>query len=315
MDIITDFEELHRYKRTCVIALGTFDGLHRGHLDVINTARKQAKLKGAQLAVFTFSSHPLGLIAPEKLPTTLLADEQKRELMRRLGVEVLLDIPFTPSLADTSPEEFIDKLCLLDIDSMVVGENFTYGKNGAGNVLTLKEAAGRHGFNLSIRDLCREDGRIISSTEIRRAIISGDVASAAKMLGRCYSIGGTVIHGNQRGRLLGFPTANMKPEDMRVTLPAGGVYAVFAELAGKMYGGMTNIGLNPTFGDVKTLRLETNIFDYVGDAYGEYMRIFFVRRIREEKKFAQIEQLKQALLADKEFCCRILKKECCGISL
>ena len=270
MEIITSLEQLHKFSAPCVVALGTFDGLHRGHLDVIETAREKARECNSQLAVFTFSNHPFEWIRPGMVPPALITGAQKQELLQQLGVDVLVDIPFNQQVADLSPQEFLQRLQQLDYSCLVVGANFTYGCRGQGTVYTLAASAKAMGFELIVRELVSEGATVISSTAIRQLIAAGEVAEAAAMLGRSYSISGTVAHGNERGRLLGYPTAN--------------------------------IGYNPTFGDVAQPRLETNIFDFTGDLYGKQLTVQFVQRIRGEVKFAGIEQLKQQLAQDKHDC-------------
>lgn len=306
MEIITSLEQLHSFSAPCVVALGTFDGLHRGHLDVIGTAKEEAERTGARLAVFTFSNHPMEWINPEQVPVALVTAAEKQTLLEQIGVDVLIDIPFNQQVADLLPQEFLERLRALDYSCLVVGENFTYGQRGQGTVYTLAASAKAMGFKLIVRELISDGGTIISSTEIRRLIGAGDVALAAKMLGRSYSITGTVAHGNERGRLLGYPTANLELEDAHVAIPQGGVYAVRAFIGGKTYGGMANIGKNPTFGDVERPRLETNIFGFSGDIYGARLTIEFVQRIRGEVKFAGIEALKAQLESDKTNCLKFL---------
>ncbi len=315
MKIITSLSEIHNSGTLCSLALGTFDGLHKGHLDVINTAKVQAQTNDSLLGVFTFSSHPLSLIDPKHLPTSLLTAERKRECLQELGVDIMLDIPFTDALAKLTPEEFMDSLCLMGISSVTVGENFSYGVGGSGNISTLETAAIKYGFKLLVRPLCSSGGKIISSTEIRNAVLAGDVVSAAEMLGRNYGIEGIVVHGDKRGRTLGFPTANIDLENIFVTVPAGGVYAVYIQIGDNIYFGMANIGSNPTFGDVKKPRLEVNIFDYNKDIYGEKVVVFFVSRIRGEQKFASFTDLQNALSKDEKACREILATSAAKISL
>lgn len=309
MEIITSLGQLHKFTVPCVVALGTFDGLHRGHVDVILTAKKEAQLTGAKLAVFTFSNHPLAWISPDKVPVALITAAQKQELLQNLGVDILIDIPFDQQLADLSPEEFLQRLERIDYSCLVVGENFTYGRRGQGTVYTLAASAKTMGFKLMVRPLVSDGSTIISSTVIRQLIGEGAVAQAAKLLGRSYSISGIVAHGNERGRLLGYPTANLELGDTYVAIPQGGVYAVRVLFAGSVYGAMANIGKNPTFGDVEKPRLETNIFDFSGDLYGKQLIIEFIERIRGEVKFAGIDKLAAQLAQDRENCLRVLQKQ------
>lgn len=306
MEIITSLEQLHSFAAPCVVALGTFDGLHRGHLDVIGTAKQEAEHTGAKLAVFTFSNHPLEWINPAHVPVALVTPAVKLQLLESLGVDVLIDIPFNQLVADLLPQQFLERLRALNYSCLVVGENFTYGQRGMGNVYTLAASAQALGFKLIVRKLVSNNGTIISSTEIRRLITAGEVQQAAKMLGRSYSISGIVAHGNERGRLLGYPTANLELVDAHVAIPLGGVYAVRAYVDGCVYGGMANIGKNPTFGDVEKPRLETNIFGFSGDIYGKTLTIEFVQRIRGEVKFAGIDALKEQLAQDKLDCLKFL---------
>ena len=306
MEIITSLEQLHSFAAPCVVALGTFDGLHRGHLDVIGTAKQEAEHTGAKLAVFTFSNHPLEWINPAHVPVALVTPAVKLQLLESLGVDVLIDIPFNQLVADLLPQQFLERLSALNYSCLVVGENFTYGQRGVGNVYTLAASAQAMGFKLIVRKLVSNNGTIVSSTEIRRLITAGEVQQAAKMLGRSYSISGIVAHGNERGRLLGYPTANLELVDAHVAIPLGGVYAVRAYVDGGVYGGMANIGKNPTFGDVEKPRLETNIFGFSGDIYGKTLAIEFVQRIRGEVKFAGIDALKAQLAQDKLDCLKFL---------
>lgn len=306
MEIITSLEQLHSFAAPCVVALGTFDGLHRGHLDVIGTAKQEAEHTGAKLAVFTFSNHPLEWINPAHVPVALVTPAVKLQLLESLGVDVLIDIPFNQLVADLLPQQFLERLSALNYSCLVVGENFTYGQRGVGNVYTLAASAQAMGFKLIVRKLVSNNGTIVSSTEIRRLITAGEVQQAATMLGRSYSISGIVAHGNERGRLLGYPTANLELVDAHVAIPLGGVYAVRAYVDGGVYGGMANIGKNPTFGDVEKPRLETNIFGFSGDIYGKTLTIEFVQRIRGEVKFAGIDVLKAQLAQDKLDCLKFL---------
>ena len=306
MLVVNALGQVHKLKKQCVVALGTFDGLHLGHQDVILAAKKEAEERNALLTVFTFSNHPLELIRPELAPVRLLSTEQKYELLASYGVDVLLDLPFNWELARLSPAAFIEKLLLLGVSGLVVGENFTYGAEGAGNCDTLARASKEQGFSLDVRPLVEKNGVVISSTVIRQLLAEGKVAAATELLGRPYALTGTVAHGNERGRLLGFPTANIELCEAGVAHPPEGVYAVRVLVCGKEYKGMANIGKNPTFGDVAGLRLETHIFDFTKDIYGQRLTVFFVAKLREQVKFASIDELQAQLEQDKLKCRKML---------
>ena len=236
MDVITSLKQLHKYDRPCVVALGTFDGLHRGHMDVIRTAWAEAHRTGALLAVFTFSNHPFACFRPDKVPPALITPAQKQSLLRDLGVDVLVDVPFDVSVARIAPEAFLEQLQALGYSCLVVGNNFTYGLRGAGTVETLAASAQRLGFKLLVRQLVSDGAPVISRTALRRLIAEGDVEEAAAMLGRRYSLSGIVAHGNERGRLLGFPTANVELAESKLAVPLGGVYAVQVHVKGQRFG-------------------------------------------------------------------------------
>ena len=284
----------------CVLALGTFDGLHRGHLDVIGTAKIQAHKHHLQTAVFTFSNHPYACINPKRIPVALLSESEKIAMLETEGVDLLLDIPFDERLASLTPDAFLKKLQPLQSQCMVVGENFSYGFEGNGNTDSLKLAGMQLGFEVIIRPLLTEDGNIISSTAIRNLIQAGNLAYANRMLGRIYSISGTVQKGFQRGRTLGFPTANIYLNRQQVALPPPGVYAVQVTAStGKAYLGMANLGHNPTFADVTREVLESHLFNFQKDLYGQQLKVAFRKFIRPEKKFTTVEALKDQITMDR----------------
>lgn len=307
MEIITALNKLHKFAVPCVVALGTFDGLHLGHLNVIRTAKREAALTGAKLAVFTFTNHPLALINPVMAPPALVTKEQKYKLLKDLGVDVLIDVPFNQEVADIEPAAFLKILRALNYSCLVVGDNFTYGRYGKGNSKTLANSAEQLKFKLFVLPLVTIENTIVSSTVIRKFIAFGQVDKAAKMLGRRYSLSGTVIKGQKRGRLLGYPTANLALENTLLAVPKEGVYAVWVNFENRVFGGMSNVGKNPTFGDVGKVRLETNIFDFSGLIYGKRLTVEFVNRIRGEIKFEMVDNLKRQLILDKEKCSIILK--------
>ena len=266
MEIITslDAELKNKYPAT-VIALGTFDGLHLGHTDVINTARDYAERNGLKLAVFTFSNHPLALIRPDLVPVRIISAEEKIKLLESFGVDYLINIPFTEDFAALSPDEFLDRLACFNYRCLVVGENFTYGFLGSGKTETLERSGRKNGFDVIVRSLVKMNGNVVSSTGIRNLIQAGHIEYANRMLGRAYAITGTIVHGEQRGRKLGFPTANIELLHGEMAVPAPGVYAVTASIEGSIYEGMGNIGNNPTFNDVEHAMQEVNLFNCIVD--------------------------------------------------
>lgn len=301
MEIITslDAELKNKYPAT-VIALGTFDGLHLGHTDVINTARDYAERNGLKLAVFTFSNHPLALIRPDLVPVRIISAEEKIKLLESFGVDYLINIPFTEDFAALSPDEFLDRLACFNYRCLVVGENFTYGFLGSGKTETLERSGRKNGFDVIVRPLVKMNGNVVSSTGIRNLIQAGHIEYANRMLGRAYAITGKIVHGEQRGRKLGFPTANIEILHGEMAVPAPGVYAVTASIEGSIYEGMGNIGNNPTFNDVEHARLEVNLFNCSGDLYGKTMSVQFHKYIRAEKKFSGVEELCRQIEEDKK---------------
>lgn len=302
MEVVAAFEKLHSFGAPCVVALGTFDGLHRGHVDVIRTAGDEARRRGELLAVFTFSNHPYACFRPQSVPPALITAAAKHRLLEELGVDVLVDIPFDARVASLEPEVFLERLRALSYSTLVVGSNFTYGLRGAGTVATLAESARRFGFHLIVRELVTGGGTIISSTAIRALVAAGEVAEAARMLGRSYSLSGVVARGERRGRTLGFPTANLELGDARQAVPAEGVYAVRVYFDGASCAGMANIGTNPTFAGERRPRLEAHLFAFDGDLYGKEITVEFLERVRGEKKFASPEALRAQLARDRREC-------------
>ncbi len=301
MEIITslDAELKNKYPAT-VIALGTFDGLHLGHTDVINTAKDYAERSGLKLAVFTFSNHPLALIRPDLVPVRIISAEEKIKLLESFGVDYLINIPFTEDFAALSPDEFLERLACFNYRCLVVGENFTYGFLGSGKTETLERSGRKNGFDVIVRPLVKMNGNVVSSTGIRNLIQAGHIEYANRMLGRAYAITGTIVHGEQRGRKLGFPTANIELLHGEMAVPAPGVYAVTASIESSIYEGMGNIGNNPTFNDVEHARLEVNLFNCSRDLYGKTMSVQFHKYIRAEKKFSGVEELCRQIEEDKK---------------
>ncbi|MCH3951418.1 MAG: bifunctional riboflavin kinase/FAD synthetase [Acidaminococcus sp.] len=300
MRIITSFEELQTAPlEPSAAALGTFDGLHLGHQRVISTCNRYAETHGLSKMVFTFSSHPLATLMPELEPKRLLINGDKEIIMRRLGVNVLINIPFTKSLSQMSADDFLQLLKNLGVRAVSIGMNFSFGSGGRGNVQYLNMQGGKYGLKILSCPLLKMDGLIVSSTQIRKAIKEGDVALARKMLGRPYVMQGKVVPGYQRGRKMGFPTANLDLTGTKMAVPADGVYEGESVVDGRRYKVMVNIGKNPTFA-LEKVTLEAHIIGFHGDLYGDYLRVALLRKIRDEHQFASAEELMEQLKKDRE---------------
>lgn len=308
MKLIQTLEELKTaHLQPSAAALGTFDGVHLGHQDVIGTTKKYAREHHLQLMVFTFSSHPLAFLKPEKEPARLLDNPGKIKLMVELGVDVLVNIPFTREFSQISADDFLKLLVQCGVKAVGIGDNYSFGAGGKGNLHLLKLEHARFNLTVLARPLLKMDGMVVSSTNIRRLIQEGNVALAGKMLGRPYAIRGTVVTGDQRGRTLGFPTANIKLLGRNIALPPFGVYAGTVDVDGKSCGAMVNIGNNPTFARQET-RLEAHLLDFTGDLYGKTIQVNLLEHVRGEIKFPSRQALTAQLTADRNTVREYLKK-------
>lgn len=300
MIVFTTIENVKKYPPV-FMALGTFDGIHIGHQAIIKRTVEQAQKENCCSAVFTFSNHPLNIIDPNRCPPLIVTNQEKVDLIAELGVDMLFNVPFTAELLQLSPASFIRKLVdNINLQHITVGENFTYGYRGAGTPNTLADAGCKHGFGVDIVGMVDIDGVVVSSTVIRQLVSDGDVNQAAKLLGRPVAITGKVCQGDQRGRKLGFPTANFAIGS-EFLLPADGVYAVYVyDEKGAKFNGVANVGDNPTF-TCQTHRVEVHILDFSRDIYDQQIKIQFISRIRGEIAFSSVEQLKAQMQADIEF--------------
>lgn len=290
MLLITDLSRVTSPFTNSVITLGNFDGLHLGHQELVRMVMKRAAEIHGQSMVVTFRPHPLKVLAPDKCPELISIYEEKIELFKKLGIDVLIKIPFNLHFAEMTPREFVKKiLCdLLGAKEIFVGFNYRFGKGREGNIETLKEMGREFGFKVNEVEQISVDGEIISSTKIRSFIKEGEVEHAARLLGRPYAITGIVIRGDSRGKSLGFPTANIASKHM--IIPSNGVYAVKLYARDTCHDGIVNIGLRPTF-DTKTLAIEVHVFDFNEDLYGEEVTVYFIKKLRTEKKFDSADAL------------------------
>lgn len=313
MQIITD-QSLPAFpgERT-VITIGAYDGVHLGHQAVISHVRQQAADLGARSAVVTFDRHPASVVRPESAPLLLTAPDQKMELLEATGVDAVIVVPFNDEQAAESPESFVDRVFVrcLDTQLIVVGEDFHFGRHRDGNVDLLRKLGAEKDFDVEPLELLpRVDGvgEPVSSTAIRRALAGGDVTRANEMLGHVFEARGSVVTGDQRGRLLGFPTANVEVPNT-ISLPADGVYAGWYERpSGESYPCAINLGRRPTFYEhADSSLLEAHLLDFEDDLYGEQARVKFTHFLRSERKFDGIEALKEQLDLDTAHASQLLR--------
>jgi riboflavin kinase/FMN adenylyltransferase len=309
MKIINRLENITQPFKNAVITIGNFDGVHIGHQALFHEVIEKADaIDGISIAM-TFEPHPMRVLHKNSLPPLITVSEQKNELIERSGIEVLISIPFTREFASLSPEAFIKDLLIAKIGmrAIVVGKDYTFGKNRGGNLATLKSYASQLGYEVIVADWIKTEREIadrISSTKIRELIMAGDVEPACKMLGRHYQIRGLVVKGRDRGgKLLGIPTANINLQDE--LCPKTGIYAVTVEFHRKLYKGVANIGYSPTFND-NQFTVEVHLLSFSENIYGEKIRVNFIKRIRDEKKFAGIADLKEQIREDIETAQKIL---------
>ncbi len=288
------------------VTIGNFDGVHKGHQKLIRLACSRAKARDLVSVVVTFDPHPLRVLRDDKNPPFITLTEQKLELISEHGPQVCLLLNFTMDMAKLAPEDFVKKYLLngLNMKEMIIGYDYHLGKGRAGNFETLTKLGKKHGFTVDRLDPVSLEDAVVSSTRIRDLVQAGKVWAARPLLGRFYQVKGEVVHGmNRGGRLLGFPTANVKLVDE--LFPKPGVYAIWVEVDGEIRKGVANIGKNPTFGN-DALSVEAHILDFKGDIYGADIRVHFVQRIRDEKKFSGIDELKDRIAKDVELGRQIL---------
>ena len=283
-----------------VVALGMFDGVHIGHQSIIRRAVELAEKIGGKSLVFTFSNHPLSVLAPDRMPPQIGNNFLRQARLEALGVDVLMNIPFTKAFSQVSPEDFMLLLQAHFAPRYVVtGANYTFGERGRGTQRLLLRTGSDYGFEAEICPTVMQDGRPVSSTRVRECIQIGDLASVNTFLGYPLTIIERVQHGDKRGRQLGFPTANLAIGENRATLPKG-VYAALAVYEGKSYAALANIGTNPTFEGERATRIEVNIQDFSKNIYDRMLTVQFLQQLRSEKKFSSVEQLVKQMHRDRE---------------
>jgi riboflavin kinase/FMN adenylyltransferase len=281
-----------------VLALGNFDGLHRGHQKIVERVRRVASERGASAIAMTFDPHPPRVVRPDKAPPLLMTHLQKIEVLMKAGVHGVAVVRFTPDLSRWDPEMFVRAVLVewLRVAEVWVGANFLFGRDRTGNFTMLRALGARYGFRSEKIDPVRYKEFVVSSTRIRRLVAEGRVDEAGALLGRTYFIDGTVVRGRERGRALGFPTANLCSENELV--PPAGVYATTITIDGVVHPSVTNIGVRPTFGDDSRSVIETHVLGLERDLYGAKVRLGFVQRVRDERKFETVDALTEQIKAD-----------------
>ncbi|MFD2674039.1 bifunctional riboflavin kinase/FAD synthetase [Gulosibacter bifidus] len=301
MHIITDPAKFPEALRPSAITIGKFDGVHAGHMALINRVIAAAQREQCAAVVVTFDRHPMELFAPERAPKPIMSLEYRMRLLAQTGVDAVIVLPFTRELSELSPEGFIEQLLCeqLGMRALVIGDDFRFGHRGAGDVNLLRERSTDLGFALDIvSDVTEGDGVRASSSLVRALLADGEVQRAARILQRNHTVRGTVVHGAKRGRELGFLTANLSPRDLEGFIPADGVYAGYLHVDERMYPSAISIGNNPTFDGVPQQQIEAYVLDETLDLYGKLVTVEFVDRVRPMVKFESLDALIEGIRND-----------------
>ena len=283
-----------------VIALGNFDGLHKGHQELINRTVKSAKIANLKSAVFTFSNHPKNVMSGKPIIKNILSWTDKVSIIKSYGVDYLISVPFDHEMQNMDPHDFIMNVLVdkLKMKEAYCGFNFKFGHLAKGNAELLMKVGIEKDFGIHILEPIRINNIVVSSSYIRDLISEGRIDECEKYLGRYYSIGGTVVTGNKIGRTIGFPTSNIIIDEGMVT-PANGVYVTYCTFNGVRFKSITNVGIKPTIGDNK-LTIETHIFNFDYNIYGKEIKVEFLKKLRDELKFSNLDELREQITKDKE---------------
>lgn len=302
MEVFDDISKVPKDKKT-ILTLGTFDGIHLGHIKIIEKIKEEALLYGGRSFLITFNPHPKNVISQGTKKVSLLTTvREKINILNSLGIQNLLVINFTKEFSQQPAEDFLKNYIIdkIGISKIIVGYDHHFGKGRGGNIETLKQMGNEFDFKVSEVDAFSLEGENISSTKIREVLKLGDIKLANKFLGRYYSFSGTVVEGDKRGRTLGFPTANIELENPDKLLPALGIYVVEFFVNNKKHFGLLSVGKRPTFYDEGKIIPEVFIYDFDKDIYGEFVTVNVIERIRGEEKFSSIEELIKKMNEDKE---------------
>lgn len=306
MKVYSSPEEFE-FEKQVVATMGTFDGVHLGHKTILQRLKDVAKEKDGESLVVTYHPHPRIVLMPDEHPVRLLQTLEERIVtLEKFGIDKLLIIPFTPEFSKWSSERFIQEILLdiVHIQHIIIGYDHHFGHDRKGGLDELRKAGAGSGFVVEEISAQQINDNNVSSTRIRKALEAGELDVAVRYLGYPYQFSGKVVHGDHRGRQLGFPTANLELLNEYKLIPANGVYAVEVEFLKEVYYGMMNIGVKPTFGGQK-LSIEVHLFNFNLNLYHEHLTVRFIQKIREERKFDSLDALKSQLSADREACYRI----------
>jgi len=311
MAIMTKLADARRQPDS-VVTVGTFDGVHAGHRVLIRRVVETARRRNARSVIVTFDPHPRDIINPGATGIRLLTTLPERcELLADIGIDEMIVIPFDRDFSLMNSKMFLEQIIWkkIGVCEFVIGYDHQFGRNRSGSIGTVQEIGREHGFDVSVVSRQEVGHRTVSSTTIRKTLQEeGNVVLAARLLEREYRLNGTVVHGEKRGKSIGYPTANIQPEDPRKVIPKRGVYAVTVRFEGMYYNGMMNIGIRPTF-QGETEHLEVHLIDFHKQIYGKGIQVRFVDRIRDEKSFDSIEALKQQLEQDRNECLKRLSRK------
>jgi riboflavin kinase / FMN adenylyltransferase len=287
--------------RGSVVTVGTFDGVHRGHQQVLREIVGRASGTNRRSVLVTFHPHPLRVVRPEMAPPLLTTPAEKKAILAESGLEYAIFLPFTRTLQEYSARRFVEEILLgrVGMRELVIGYDHGFGKDREGSVETMRELGEELGFDVDVVDAVSLGETAISSTRIRRALALGDVLEAARALGRPYSLQGRVVHGEKRGRELGFPTANISVDDPEKLIPLYGIYAVYGWVRGERIPGLLHLGPRPTFAG-SPATVELYLLDWSGDLYGREVRVEFCTRLREVLPFSTVEALVVRMREDEE---------------
>ena len=297
MKIFNSLEEINNIEPT-VVAVGNFDGVHRGHQQIIRRTVKVAEAAGLKSAVFTFANHTRTLLKNQPAVKNINYPEDKAAIIEEMGIDYLFNIPFTPEIMQMSPDDFIQKIMIeqFKMEEIYCGFNYRFGHKAAGNPEYLLHKGQEAGFALHVQNPFMIDDIVVSSTYIRGLIQEGRMEECAKFMGRMYAIGGEVVVGNQLGRTIGFPTSNIMIDETMAS-PSNGVYITYCTYNGVRYPSITNVGVKPTVGEYKK-NVETHIFNFDKELYGKQIRVEFIKKTRDERKFDSVEALSEQIKND-----------------